>query len=368
MIRWMTLVLLLSASPLYAAPDVDPTLPPFKAVCDGVADDTAKLQAAILYADTPPFKTIRLPPSLCRTTDTLTFGNQPTRYSEISVYGHSEYVSGISYAGPADRPAIAIRHMAAFRWSRFAVTRAGSRGTTIGILLDGPVGGSSGGTMNTTITLEHVAMSGFSIGMLAGNVEAASEIDCRQCGFSQNDIGFTSSGYNALNFWFFGSHFGQNGIGIKLGGPWVSDGVHIVGGDSNGNTEDIHCENTFGVLSIQDFRAEIGSGRQFLGGHNCYIVTVRSSVINSPGGQVTIQLDKSHRFALYDSFVGGRIAVTEVEGFGSFISIIGTTFYDPLVGYPILLPPPGNPKGLYLDMGLNVGYYGQPLTEYRGRY
>lgn len=367
MIRWLTLALLLSASPLYAAPDVDPTQPPFKAVCDGVADDTAKLQAAILYADTPPFKTIRLPPSLCRTTDTLTFGNQPTRYSEISVYGHSEYVSGISYAGPADRPAIAIRHMSAFRWSRFAVTRAGVRGSTIGIYLDGPVGSNTGGTMNTTITFEHINASGFYAGIMAGGYDAASELDCRQCGFANNDIGFTSVGYNSLNFWFFGSHFGQNGIGIKMGGPWVSESVHVVGGDSNGNGTDFWCGNTFGVLSIQDFRSELNTTGRFLDGGG-YLIAIRTSTIHGPATLPVIIADSVQSLSIADSFITGQIRVATAGEFSTAISLERVIVSEGTPGWPLLLPSSNLPNGLYLDLRLNTRQYGPVYPNFSGRY
>src|SRR5262245_21839234 len=69
------------------------------AKCDGRSDDTMALRAARAQADTDQFTIIQLPPSVCLFSGQLIFGGSTSRYSEISVEGHSEYTSTLKYTG-----------------------------------------------------------------------------------------------------------------------------------------------------------------------------------------------------------------------------------------------------------------------------
>ncbi len=304
------------------------------AKCDGRTDDTVALQSAITQADAAPFTIIQLPPSPCFFTRPLVFGGLTTRYSEISVEGHSEYTSSLVYAGTAT-PAILISHMSAFHWSGFSVSGPGSNGQNVGVQLDGPFG--SGGTMNTSITFEHFSVSQFHIGMLAGNGDAASEIDCRQCGFSRNDIGWTASGYNSLNFWFFGLHLGQNKVGIQLGGPWVTDAPKIFGGDSSGNTvADFKMGNSFGQLVIDGFRAEIPPGGRFYIGACPQQCIIRSSNINGTAGQPVIDITPDGSFLFQEDLIQGQINLLPSGGTIARIAIDGSQISEGTPGFPVV--------------------------------
>ena len=337
----------------------------YGATCDnGAHDDTAGFRAAILAADAAPFPRITYPPG-CFINDTLTFGGHGNVYSTISMSGPSEY-RPITYVGPVDRPALFISGMAAFTWDHVGLIRGGyanqsGRGSSVGILLAAS-SGTSGGTRNTTITFDHVAVSGFHIGMLAGNNGYdASEVDCRQCGFSYNDIGFTPSFYNTLNFWFSALHIVSNKVGVKLGGPWVSTGIHVVGGDSGNNTvADFEIGNTFDVLSIQDFRAQVVSGAQFLT-KSGYFVRITGSVITGSSHQQTvIDLSNVQSFDLEDSIVVGQIVSTGNGQFGTMVRMARVRVDPGTPGWPLLLPPSPDHHGfpMYLDLSMNMPWPG----------
>jgi len=343
----------------------------YGASCDyGAHDDTAGFRAAILAADNTPFAKITYPPG-CFISDTLTFGGHSNVYSTISMGGPSEY-RPITYVGPPDRPALFISRMAAFTWDHVGIIRAGyanasGRGTSVGIMLAAPPA-ASGGTRNTTITFDHVAVSGFHIGMLAGNNgQSASEVDCRQCSFTYNDIGFTPSYYNSLNFWFWGLHIVNNNVGVKLGGPWVSSGVHVVGGDSGKNrVADFDIGNTFDVLSIQNFRAEIVSGAQFLTKKGYFVRITGSVITGSSRTQPVIDLTGIQSFALEDSIVVGRIVSSGNGQFGSMIRMARVRVDPGTPDWPLVLPPSPDSHGfpMFLDLSMNMPWQGTGALVY----
>ncbi len=368
----LLVVLILPALSRAQAPDTATTIDvrSFGAQCDkGAHDDTAAFRAAILAADAAPFARITYPPG-CFISDTLTFGGHSNVYSTISLSGPSEY-RPITYVGPTDRPALFIASMAAFTWDHVGLIRSGyanqsGRGSSVGIML----GASSGsvGTRNTTITFDHVAVSGFHIGMLAGdNGYQASEVDCRQCGFTYNDIGFTPSFYNSLNFWFWGLHLVNNKVGVKLGGPWVSTGIHVVGGDSGNNTvADFDIGNTFDVLSIQDFRAQVVPGALFLTKKGYFVRITGSTIIGSSHTQPVIDLTSVQSFVLEDSIVTGQIVSTGNGQFGSMVRIARVRVDQGTPGWPLVLPPTPDSHGfpMYLDLAMNMPWPGAGPLAY----
>ena len=304
--------------------------------CSTQSDDTAVIQAAIVSADTAPYRHIRLPAHACTFTDTLVFGGRTDRYSSISVQGHSEYTSILQYAGPSDRPAILISHMSAFRWSQFAVERANYTRAGVGVQLDGPFG--SGGTMNTGISFEHMEFIGFGVGLLPGGGDAASEVECRQCTFRYNAVGWTASGYNSLNFWFYGLGLSHNDVGMQIGGPHATDGVHIIGGHSSGNTvADMQCANGFGTMDVSAFRAEIPSGGMFIKGYGCgETLALRSNTVLSACwcAVPVMDLHAWNMTRVEDSLIVGQI--THLESNGS-IHVSNTSVMEGTPGYPVIL-------------------------------
>lgn len=334
-----------SASPLASI-----SVTSYGAVCDGATDDTVALQTAITAADTAPYRILTFPPSVCIFRNTLVFGGHAERYSEISLMGQSEYTSQLNYGGPMDRPALLISRVSAFHWQGLSLatpqaSTMSTHGSSVGIKLDGPL--ASGGTMNTTITFEHLHISGFYIGMLAGGDDAASEIACDQCTFSWNDIGWTASGYNSLNFWFYGLHLLNNTMGVKLGGPWVTDGPHVLGGSSAGNTvADFYAGNAFGSLSIANFRAEVTPPAKFLtasgSGNYPPVVSLRDSVITGVGTSAAILIDAGS-FHMETTHVIGRIsgwADSCDPSAGKLVVTIEDSLVtpDPDTGRPMTLP------------------------------
>ena len=55
-------------------------------------------------------------------------------------------------------------------------------------------------------------------GMVYGGEDAASEIVCYHCRFTDNDVGWTANGYNALNFLFLHVDLNSNRRGMEIGG------------------------------------------------------------------------------------------------------------------------------------------------------
>jgi hypothetical protein len=346
----------------------------YGAFCDnGKHDDTEGFRAAILAADSVPFPKITYPPG-CFISDTLTFGGHTNKYGTISMSGPSEY-RPITYTGPTDRPALFIAGMAAFTWDHVGLIRSGyanasGRGTSVGILL-GASSGTAGGTRNTSLTFDHLLVSGFHIGMLAGDKGyQASEVECRQCGFTYNNIGFTPSYYNSLNFWFYGLHIVDNKVGVKLGGPWVSTGIHVVGGDSGNNTvADFEIGNTFDVLTIQNFRAQVIPGAVFLTKKGYFVRITGSTTIGSSHTQPVIDVTSMQSFTLEDSIVVGRIVPSGNGQFGSMIRIARVRVDPGTPDWPLLLPPSPDKYGfpMYLDLAMNMPWPGTgPLVFNHG--
>ncbi len=329
-------VRLLASSPSATVSPLD-----YGAKCDSATDDTDALKATITAADASPYRTIQLPPSRCVYRDTLTFGGHADRYASISVFGHSEYTSGLVYGGPMDRPAIIVNHMAAFTWSGFTVTTPqastfSTHGTATGVLVTGP--GTFGGTADSLMSFNHLTISGFKIGMLVGDVNAGSEMDCMNCNVQYNDIGWTANGYNSLNFWFYNLGLGGNTVGLQIGGSWATDAPHVVGGHSWGNTvADIQCANGFGVLSVENFRAEISTGAKFIKGEGCgHQLVIRHSNVVGQATVPVLDLAAWSNVTVENSLIIGQMQVVNQEKCS--IHIEDTIVSEGTSGYPVVFP------------------------------
>ena len=341
------------------------TVEQFGAVCDGRTDDSKALQAAFNAAAGPPPRLLRLPGRTCLFSRPLVIGAGKD-YAMVSVTGVSENATTLLYTGPATGAAITLSHVAYFRWQNVAVTKANAsdfstHGTSTGVLLTGPF--KTGGTMTLAGEFAHVTVSGFRYGMVYGDEDAASEIVCYHCRFAYNDVGWTASGYNALNFLFFQVDLLANRRGMEIGGDGtfgkqVTDGPHIFGGATAGNTEaDIVIGNAFGTTTIENVRAEpavrfikaSSAGRLVLRGNTATPQT-------TPGDGIVVEIPHFESVLLEQNAFQGLVSVGHHHGGGDTVEL---TMRQNLVasapsGFPLLLP--ASSRGLRLTLEQNRAY------------
>lgn len=331
------MLLLLFATPAWAG---ELNVRDFGANGADTADDTAAFLKAVAAANPAglPQSNLYIPAGTYYLSQTIVNGCSPTNshYAAVSWRGDSQETTRL--VSSAD-PAIDFCRSAYFTVERLAVLSATGSRTDIGIHLGGP--GQSGGTQSTVMTFRHVSVGGFGIGMLCGGDEACSELLCEQCVFNGNDIGWTASNYNALNFTFLQSHLTNNRIGIKVGGPWVTDGFHWLGGSTAGNTEaDIEFGNGIGIVEIDHVRAEVGPGAKFIkgswGGHQ---LLVRGSIIIASCYCAVPVLDMSafSSATVEHSVVVGQLYASANEG-SPILRVMNTQTFEGTPGLPVLMP------------------------------
>lgn len=236
----------------------------YGAVCDGSTDNSTALTAAFAAATAAGGGTVLLPVGVCSFASPLTIGGSTLDYARVNLLGQGIDVSFLTYTGPDTQTAITLSRVAYFFWKDLQVKRSGTVNTTVGVKLTGPFHGA--GTQTLFGLFQGVRFQGFHIGVLAGDgssgEDEASEIQWVKCIFSGNDIGWTDSGFNSLNFTLRNVSIGGNQIGVSIGGiapfgGWVGGGIVIDGADSVANTiADIQLGNTFGHTVVRNVRTE----------------------------------------------------------------------------------------------------------------
>ena len=356
------------------------TVEQFGAVCDGRTDDSKALQAALTAAAGPPARLLRLPGKTCAFSKPLVVGGGRD-YAMVSVTGVSDNATTLLYTGPASGAAITLSHVAYFRWQNLTVTKANAsdfstHGTSVGVLLTGPF--KSGGTMTLAGEFSHFAVSGFKYGMVYGDEDAASEIVCYHCRFAYNDVGWTASGYNALNFLFLQIDLMGNRRGVEIGGDGtfakqVTDGPRIIGGATAGNTEaDFAIGNTFGTTSIESVRAEplarfikaSSAGRLVLRGNTATPQT-------KPGDGVLVEIPHFESALLEQNTFQGLVSVGHHHGGSDTVEL---TMRQNVVasapsGLPLVLPQ--SSRGMRLTLEQNRAYArsgDRPFPDFHGTF
>lgn len=357
---------------------VEITVEQFGAVCDGRTDDARALQAALNAAAGPPARLLRLPGRTCAFSRPLVAGGGKA-YATVSVMGVSENATTLLYTGPPTGAAITLSHVAYFRWQNLALATPGAadfsrHGDSTGLLLTGPF--KSGGTMTLAGEFAHVAVSGFKYGMVYGGDDAASEIVCYHCRFTYNDVGWTASGYNALNFLFLHVDLNGNRRGMEIGGDGTfakqaTDGPHVIGGATAGNTEaDFLIGNTFGTTTIENVRAEPAA--RFIKAASASRLVLRgntSTPQTRAGDGVVVEIPHFESVLLEQNTFQGLVSAGHHHGGGDNVEL---TMRQNVVasapsGLPLLLPP--SSRGMRLTLERNRAYLkggDRPFPDFHG--
>ena len=363
-----------------AAGGTELTVEQFGAVCDGRADDSGALQAALTAAAGPPARLLRLPGKTCAFSTPLIIGGGRD-YASVSVTGVSENASILLYTGPNSGTAITLSHVAYFRWQNLSVNKANAadfatHGSSVGIQLTGPL--KTGGTMTLAGEFAHLAVSGFKYGMVYGAEDAASEIMCYHCRFAYNDIGWTASGYNSLNFLFVQVDLLGNRRGMEIGGDGtfgkqVTDGPHILGGSTANNSEaDFVIGNSFDTTIIESVRAE--PAVRFIKGSTSGRVVLRGNSATAqtrPGDGVAVEIGHFSSLLLEQNTLNGLVSVGLDTGGSDTTELImrQNVVVSAPSGLPVVLPT--RSRGMTLTLEQNTAQTpagSRPFPDFHGTF
>lgn len=185
---------------------------------DGVADDTAAIQAALdklngAYGEKHVWKTVYLPAGTYRITKTLSWGNGKNLYG-VNLIGHGR-ATRIVWDG--DDTSIAMFHENGVAGARFTgITWDGAGKAKIGVL------NSSASTFEWDIFHQHEAFLNFTeCGMYFGPCEPLKYANATcgsldNCLFDNCDMGIIIRDYNALAINVTGCEFRQCGRGVSM--------------------------------------------------------------------------------------------------------------------------------------------------------
>ncbi len=225
----------------------------FGATGDGVTDDTAALQAAVDAAESSG-RRLYIPKGTYSLTSTLNISTGGAAGSEkyVSIYGDGPTLTKLRWDGATTGNAVNVTYNKFFHLKQFGVYNGVAKGTTIGVLLGGPL---TTGTQTLAGIFEHILIDSFNIGMLAGAYtgHAASEILYVHCYFQSNDTGWKNADLNTLDHQFIMLLIGANGTGLDVN----SGNCSVQGGSASGSSvADFALSNAGTPFSVRDFRSE----------------------------------------------------------------------------------------------------------------
>lgn len=280
----------------------------FGAKGDGIANDTAAIQAAVDMCALDGHGTVYFPTGTYLIRSTIFFGDKTgARFTTINVIGDGAIYTKLLWGGPSvdtNPPTLACVATALWRdkyasFEGISIVNAGARGNSIGMLLSGP----AIGTQTNGCDFKRVVVQGFSNGTQAGGgllgSEAASELNFINCEWDSNDVGFDGSGSgNTLDLWFRGCQFTQNGYGLYGG---TAGSIGVWGGSSHGNTiATFGCTTYQTVMTVEQHRFELVTPERAFSGStvslaivSCLFLATDAGVFNYPSidvvGPVTLR-------------------------------------------------------------------------------
>ena len=225
----------------------------FGALGDGVADDTAAVQAALNSAIAARGGVVYFPAGKYKITSTLMVGTD-TQTSSISIQGDGPLLTTLLWQGGAV-PCLQINRNKYYKLSGFAIQGGAIVPGSKGIYVASGTTTASGTLTNGAIW-EHLMVGGFDIGIHAGqgNVyHAASEHLCQHIVVNSCNTGILLEDYNTLNWQWNMLEIGGCNIGMRATSG-ASIAVH--GGSTGGNSQYDFLFGAGGHYSLTGVRTE----------------------------------------------------------------------------------------------------------------
>src|SRR6185503_3818671 len=229
---------------------------------DGVADDTAAIQAAITaaLAGSRQGGTVYAPLGTYNISSTVTFPDPDGGFQDsISLLGDGALLTRFRWTGATTGFVPMFDWLGqngcyTGRFLMFNATGAG-RAETVGMWLRGD--GHTGGTTGGSTIFTQILAQGFSRGILVGDtLDAISELVFLQCAFDDADYGMFLTNYNTLNVTFVLLGISHSTYGIYAN---TAGSIQTYGGGAALNTTDFHF-GSGGAFLMSGFRSE-QSGR-----------------------------------------------------------------------------------------------------------
>lgn len=216
----------------------------FGAVGDGITDNTAAINLA--YASLRGLSgTVLWPPGTYVCNNTIVIGDSAltSGISTLCTGGAQQTLLAAAGAGVA----VLISKNKFFDFQGLHVINFVAKGTTTGIVLGGP----GGGTQTLTGVISNCIVENFDTGIQAGGSGgASSEILYLNVDMYGNNTGWTATDFNSLDHIFVCAGLAGNGIGIRSG---AASGFSVFGGSASQST-------------ITDFQIDGNAQQCYIGG------------------------------------------------------------------------------------------------------
>lgn len=303
-------------------------------VGDGTTDDTAAMQALFDAAEalSAAIVFVNIAGDI-KLTSTLVL-NDTTTATHVSIEGMSEVVTRLRWAGATSGTCLKISKNNFFVLARIGVLNAVAEGTSIGIDLTGP---AEVGTQTHVGTFDHVAVTGFHVGIAAGHYTnyATSEMVYRHLSLAGCGTGWANGSLNTLNHQFEMLAISSCGIGLDIS----SGNAYIDGGAASNNLIDFKISNSGMTCEIANFRSEGAARTRFLVQSASDFQAIRivgCMVVDKGASAIAIEASITKASLLIeDSLFAGKINLTNVaSSFSSFsmhrcIVFGDTAIYEP---------------------------------------